>query len=76
MKNLSKFVIVSSVVFIVLRGQGEALLQTLYIEPSALGALALAIVGRLLAGSLVAFALPDRCRSRLGHRPNGGATCG
>jgi flagellar biosynthetic protein FlhB len=57
LKNLAKFVIVSSVVFIVLRGQGQALLQTLYIEPAAIGSLALAIVGRLLAGSLVAFAI-------------------
>ncbi len=57
LKNLVKFAIVSAVVALVLRGEGETVLQTLYLDPAALGPLILAIVGRLLAGCLAAYAV-------------------
>ena len=57
LKNLFKFVIVCGVVAIVLGGEGDAILQTLYVEPATIGTLALAIIARLLAGALVAYAL-------------------
>ncbi len=56
-KNLAKFAIVSGLVALMLRGQGEALLDRLYVEPAALGSFILSVVTRLLAGSLVAYAL-------------------
>ena len=56
-KSLGKFVIVSAVAAIVLRGEGERLIEALYVDPATLGTLMLALVGRLLAGVLVAFAL-------------------
>ena len=57
LKSTAKFIIVTAVVTIVLRGQGEALIDTLHDEPAAVGALILRIVARLLAGSLVAYSL-------------------
>ena len=57
LKSLFKFAIVCGVVAIVLRGEGDALVQTLYVEPATLGGLTLSIIGRLLAGCLVAFGL-------------------
>ena len=57
LKTLAKFAIVTIVVAIVLRGDVEALIETLYIEPSSLGGLALGMVGRLVAGSLVAYTI-------------------
>lgn len=57
LKNLAKFAIVCTVVAIVLRGEGEAMLQTLYLDPAALGPMILAVIGRLLAGCLVAYAV-------------------
>ena len=57
LKNLVKFAIVSTVIAIVLRGQGEVLIETIYVEPASLGGLTLTISARLLAGSLVAYAL-------------------
>lgn len=56
-KNLAKFAIVSAVVAIVLRGQGDAVMETVFAEPATICALMLHIVARLLAGSLVAYAL-------------------
>ena len=56
-KSLGKFVIVSVIAGIVLRGEGERLIQTLYVDPATLGALMLALGARLLAGVLVAFTL-------------------
>ena len=55
-KNLAKFAIVSGLIALLMRGQGEALLDRLYVEPAALGPFMLNIVARLLAGSLVAYA--------------------
>ena len=55
LKTLIKFTICCFVIAIVLRGESGAILQTLYVEPSAIGGLMLAIVGRLLAGALVAY---------------------
>ena len=57
LKNLGKLAIVCVVIAIVLRGEGEAVLQTLYVDPSSIGNLMLAIVARLLGGSLVAFSI-------------------
>lgn len=57
LKSLLKFAIVCGVVAIVARGEGDAVLRALYVEPANLGGLMLAIIGRLLAGCLVAFAL-------------------
>ncbi len=54
-KNLAKMTIVCAVIAIVLRNDLEALIETLYIEPSALGSLTLGMIARLIAGSLVAF---------------------
>ena len=56
-KNLAKFAIVTALIAILMRGQGEALLDRLYVEPAALGPFLLAIAARLLAGSLAAHAL-------------------
>ena len=56
-KNLFKFVLVSAVVALILRGQAQTLVGTLFYEPSQLGPLMLGLVARLLAGSLVAYAL-------------------
>ncbi len=56
-KSLAKFAIVSVVVTVVMRGQVDALLATLNGDPALLGALTLGIVARLLAGSMVAYAL-------------------
>ncbi len=56
-KSLAKFAIVGIVAGIVLRGEGERLIETLYLDPATLGSLMLAMGGRLLAGALVAFAL-------------------
>ena len=56
-KNLFKFVLVSGVVALILRGEGETLVGTLFYEPGQLGPLMLGLVARLLAGSLVAYAL-------------------
>ncbi len=55
LKTLFKFIICCTVIAIVLRGEGDAIMQTLYVDPASLGDLILAIVGRLLAGALVAF---------------------
>jgi flagellar biosynthetic protein FlhB len=55
LKTLLKFTICCAVISIVLQGESDAVLQTLYVDPSALGGLMLAIVGRLLAGALVAY---------------------
>jgi flagellar biosynthesis protein FlhB len=54
-KSLAKFAIVCVVIFIVLRSDVSRIVETLFIEPNAVGGLTLAIVGRLIAGSLVAF---------------------
>ncbi len=56
-KNLFKLAIVCGVIALVLRGEGEAMLETLLVEPGSLGGLMLAIIARLLAAALVAFAL-------------------
>lgn len=56
-KNLFKFVTVSAVIGLVLKGQSEALVGTLFYEPNQLGGLMLSLVTRLLAGSLTAYAL-------------------
>ena len=56
-KNLFKFALVSGVVALILRGQSETLVGTLFYEPAQLGTLMLGLVARLLAGSLVAYAL-------------------
>lgn len=55
LKSLAKFLIVSVVIGIVLSNDLEAVIQTLFVDPAALGGLTLGMVGRLLAGSLVAF---------------------
>lgn len=57
LKNLFKFAIVVSVVVIVMRNEIDGLVQTLYIDPASLCGLTLAIVARLLAGCLVAYAV-------------------
>ena len=57
LKNLAKLTIVFVVVMIVLRGQGEAILQTLYFDPSTLSPLILSMIARLLAGALVAYSV-------------------
>ena len=56
-KNLFKLVIVCAVCTLVLRGEGEATLETMFMEPASLGGLILGIVARLIAAALVAFAL-------------------
>ena len=56
-KNLFKLVIVGGVCTLVLRGEGEATLETLFMEPASICGLMLGIVGRLIAAALVAFAL-------------------
>ena len=57
LKNLFKFALVSAIVGLILRGQAETLIGTLFYEPSQLGPLMLSLVARLLAGSLVAYVL-------------------
>ena len=57
LKNLAKFTIVTTVIAIVLRGKWEEMIDTLYVDPASLGTLILAAAARLLAGSLVAYAL-------------------
>ena len=57
LKSLVKLTIVAVIVTIVLRGEGDALLQTLYVDPVALCPMMLGIVARLLAGALVAYAV-------------------
>ena len=56
-KNLFKLALVCGVIALVLRGESEAVLDTLLVDPGSLCGLMLAIVGRLLAAALVAFAV-------------------
>jgi flagellar biosynthetic protein FlhB len=55
LKSFLKFLIVSVVISLVLRADIVAVIETLYIEPSAIGGLTLKMLARLIAGSLVAF---------------------
>jgi flagellar biosynthetic protein FlhB len=55
LKSLLKLLIVSVVIAIVLNNDIRSVIETLYIEPSALGALTLGMISRLIAGSLVAY---------------------
>lgn len=55
LKTVAKFTIVTVVVAILLRKDAEAVLAALYIEPVALGQLTLGMIGRLVAGALVAY---------------------
>ena len=57
LKNLFKLTTVCSVVALVLRGESEATMDTLFVEPQSLGGLMLGLVARLLAAALVAFAV-------------------
>lgn len=57
LKNLVKFAIVSGVIALVLHGQSDTLVGSLFHEPDAIGPMILSLVARLLAGSLVAYAL-------------------
>ena len=56
-KNLFKLAIVCGVCTLVLRGEGEATLETLFVEPAALGGLILGMTARLIAAALAAFTL-------------------
>ena len=75
LKTLAKFAIVTIVVAIVLRGDVEALIETLYIEPSSLGGLALGMVGP--ARRRIARRLHDSRRRPIssGRGCAGAATC-
>lgn len=55
LKNVVKLLIVSVVISIVLHNDLTAIIETLYMEPVALGGLTLGMVARLIGGSLVAF---------------------
>ena len=57
LKNVAKLVIVAIVISVVLRGEGDAVLQTLYVDPSSICDLILAIIARLIGGALVAFSV-------------------
>lgn len=57
LKNLAKFTIVAVIVTIVMRGEAAGLIQMLYVDPASLCGLTLAIICRLIAGCLVAYAL-------------------
>ena len=57
LKSSIKLTIIAVIVTIVLRGQGEAILQALYLEPDALCPMIIGIVARLLGGALVAYAV-------------------
>lgn len=56
-KNVFKLVIVCGVCTLVLRSQGEATLESMFIEPAALGSLILGVSARLIAAALAAFTL-------------------
>ena len=57
LKNFAKIAIVSAIVSIILRSEGEAILQTLYLDPSALCPMIVGVIARLLGGALVAYAI-------------------
>ena len=57
LKHFAKFLLLKVVVTIVLRGQIDAVIDTLYREPALMGSLILGLVVRLLAGSLVAYSV-------------------
>ncbi len=56
-KNVLKLAIICGVCSLVLRGEGDATLETLFMEPSALGGMVLGMIARLIAAALAAFAL-------------------
>ncbi len=56
-KSTAKFIATVVVIAVVLRSDGNALIQTLYVEPAAMGPLMLSVGGRLVAGTLVAHTL-------------------
>ena len=55
LKAFAKFLLVSVVIAIVLSNDLQSVIQTLFIEPAAVGSLTLGMISRLIAGSLVAF---------------------
>ncbi|MDR3462305.1 MAG: flagellar biosynthesis protein FlhB [Beijerinckiaceae bacterium] len=57
LKNLAKLVLVALVSYMVLRGDFESLVQTIYIDPSKIGPIILDMIARLLSGCCVAYAL-------------------
>ena len=57
LKNVGKLLIVFCVAYMVLRGDFEALVQTIFIDPSKIGGMVMDMVARLLSGCCVAYAL-------------------
>jgi flagellar biosynthetic protein FlhB len=57
LKNIAKLVLVSIVAYMVLRGDFESLVQTIFIDPSKIGATVVDMVIRLLSGICVAYAV-------------------
>ena len=57
LKNVGKFTIVCVVAYMVLHGDFEALVQSIFVDPSKLGAMIMDMIVRLLSGCCVAYAL-------------------
>ena len=57
LKNVSKLALVCFVAYMVLRGDFEGLVQTIFIDPSKMAAIITDMVVRLLSGCCVAYAL-------------------
>ncbi len=57
LKNVCKLALVSTVAYLVLRGDFESLVQTIFIDPSKVGAIVTDMIVRLLSGCCVAYAL-------------------
>lgn len=55
LKSLAKFLIVTATIGMLLRSDIRRIIETLYIEPAAVGAYTLGMISRLLGGALVAF---------------------
>lgn len=56
-KNLFKLAIICGVCTLVLRGEGQTTLETLFMEPASLGGMILGMSSRLIAAALAAFAV-------------------
>ena len=57
LKSVSKLALVCAVAYLVLKGDFEALVQTIFIDPSKIGTIVMDMIVRLLAGCCVAYAL-------------------
>ncbi len=57
LKNVSKLTLVCIVAYMVLRGDFESIVQTIFVDPSKMGAIVMDMAVRLLSGCCVAYAL-------------------